>query len=77
MSQEEYLKLKKRQKEKQDMKKAKDIYHAKYNAATDVEELDTETLEGTWMKDGDWRPVWAKVEFVGSLPLTAPSSSVV
>jgi len=64
MSQEEYLVLKKRQKEKSDMAKAKEVYKKKYNPATDVEEIDTETLQGTWMKDGDWGPVWAQVEFV-------------
>ena len=64
MSQDEYLTLKKRQKEKQDLLKAKHAYHKKYKPDTDVEEVDTETLESTWMKEGDWGPAWAKVEFV-------------
>lgn len=64
MSQEEYLTLKKRQKEKLDIAKSKKVYKEKYNPATDVDEVDTETLEQTWMKDGDWGPNWARVEFV-------------
>jgi hypothetical protein len=64
MSQEEYLILKKRQKEKIDMAEAKKVYKKKYDPSTVVEEIDTETLEQTWMKDGDWGPNWAKVEFV-------------
>lgn len=67
MSQEEYLTLKKRQKEKLDIAKSKKVYKEKYNPATDVDEVDTETLEQTWMKDGDWGPNWAKVEFVSHL----------
>jgi hypothetical protein len=64
MSQEEYLILKKRQKEKLDMEAAKKVYKKKYDPTTVAEEIDTDTLEQTWMKDGDWGPNWAKVEFV-------------
>jgi hypothetical protein len=64
MSQEEYLILKKRQKEKIDMEAAKKVYKKKYDPTTVAEEIDSETLEQTWMKDGDWGPNWAKVEFV-------------
>jgi hypothetical protein len=67
MSQEEYLLLKKRQKEKLDMEKAKKVYKAKYDPSTNVEEIDSETLEQTWMKDGEWGPAWAQVEFVSSV----------
>jgi len=67
MSQEEYLILKKRQKEKQDMAAAKKVYKTKYGPTTVAEEIDTDTLEQTWMKDGDWGPNWAKVEFVSQI----------
>jgi hypothetical protein len=67
MSQEEYLILKKRQKEKLDMEAAKKVYKKKYDPATVAEEIDSETLEQTWMKDGDWGPNWAKVEFVSPI----------
>lgn len=66
MSQEEYLILKKRQKEKIDMEAAKKVYKKKYDPSTVAEEIDTDTLEQTWMKDGNWGPNWAKVEFVSS-----------
>jgi hypothetical protein len=67
MSQEEYLILKKRQKEKLDMEAAKKVYKKKYHPTTVAEEIDSETLEQTWMKDGDWGPNWAKVEFVSPM----------
>ena len=64
MSQEEYLILKKRQREKIDMEAAKKVYKKKFDPSTVTEEIDTDTLEQTWMKDGNWGPNWAKVEFV-------------
>jgi hypothetical protein len=67
MSQEEYLILNKRQKEKLDMEAAKKVYKKKYDPTTVAEEIDTDTLEQTWMKDGDWGPNWAKVEFVSKI----------
>jgi hypothetical protein len=75
MSQEEYTALKRAQKEKQDLKAAEYKYTKKYAPDTVVEGIDTETLEGTWMKDGEWGAAWGMVEFVRlSLSLLLSSS---
>jgi hypothetical protein len=71
MSQEEYISLKRAQKEKQDLKAAESKYNRRYAPDTVVEGIDTETLETTWMKAGEWVPAWGQVEFV-RLPSPVP-----
>jgi hypothetical protein len=68
MSQEEYVALKKKQKEKNDLKAAEATYTRKYAPDTHVDELGTEALEGEggWMREGEWVPSWGIVEFVSS-----------
>jgi hypothetical protein len=66
MSQEEYVALKKKQKEKNHLKAAEPAYTHKYAPDTHVDELGTEALEGEggWMREGEWVPSWGIVEFV-------------